>query len=239
MKTTKVKVMDLDLVIPHDMMKCTQEVFAGRQLGPEYELTGLNLGMKTDQLQVLDIGFCFGLFSIYALKTWPGCQIVAFEPNTHLCHLGVKNIEKNKEKFQCSFPTQSTVNLFNKAVSDSSGLVIYNPGGQNAGCGTITPDRNPGNEYKAENDVEVEVIDADMLSNKFHIVKVDTEGSEVPILSRMKLDDTIVVMYEYHNPDDRVILEKLMQDKGYILLKCNSYSMYTGTCVWVNKKAIR
>ena len=64
---------------------------------------------------------------------------------------------------------------------------------------------------QSEITVEVETMEPSVLP-KAHIVKIDTEGSEIDILSRMTSLDFDVIMLEYHSEANRRKIEELLRD---------------------------
>ena len=83
--------------------------------------------------------------------------------------------------------------------------------------------------------VEVETRAPSVLP-KAHIVKIDTEGSEVEILTRMTSLDFDAIMLEYHSEANRRKIEALLQD--YVLVGGEIRRLHRGTLKFVHKRLI-
>jgi len=67
------------------------------------------------------------------------------------------------------------------------------------------------------------------------IIKVDTEGCEVEILRGADLSTALLVMYEYHRTEDRITLDQLMRDHGFVLVGGIVRSHWLGTMKWLRR----
>jgi len=85
------------------------------------------------------------------------------------------------------------------------------------------------------NTVEVETKAPDVLP-KAHIVKIDTEGSEVDILARMASLDFDAIMLEYHSEANRRKIDALLQD--YVLAGGHIRHPNRGTLKFAHKRLI-
>ena len=65
------------------------------------------------------------------------------------------------------------------------------------------------------------------------VVKVDTEGHELPILQGYDMTDTLYVAYEYHRTEDRILLDALMRERGFTLVGGMARNHWLGTCKWL------
>lgn len=156
---------------------------------------------------VCDVGANIGAFSLYAQVTWPDCKVIAYEPVRHLAEMFIRNVPRGAE-------------LHNVAVTDSHGhapLVRVQDGDSvwhntthsvTAGVGDVVSSvpTIPGRDLP----------DCDLL-------KVDTEGSEVAILSSFlpaKAESGSLPAYvvlEYHSASDLGTLIQLLQDHEYCI----------------------
>jgi FkbM family methyltransferase len=84
--------------------------------------------------------------------------------------------------------------------------------------------------------VEVETRAPSVLP-KAHIVKIDTEGSEVDILSRMTPLDFDVLMVEYHSEANRRKVEKLLGN--FFLVGGEIRGVHRGTLKYFHERLVK
>jgi FkbM family methyltransferase len=167
---------------------------------------------------ILDIGANVGSFAAWALKCWPGAYVHCYEPLPDNFAL----LKRNLRQFE-----GRSVSLHNFAVGDPSLTRLY-LGRNNCGeasfydIGEQTTDT-----------VEVETRAPDVLP-KAHIVKIDTEGSEVEILSRMTSLDFDAIMLEYHSEANRRTVDALLQD--FVLVGGHARHLHRGTLKFMHKR---
>ena len=135
----------------------------------------------------------------WALKRWPGAHVHCYEPLPDNFAL----LKRNLGQFE-----GRSVSLHNFAVGDPSLTRLY-LGRNNCGEASFYDIGE-----QTTNTVEVETKAPDVLP-KAHIVKIDTEGSEVDILARMASLDFDAIMLEYHSEANRRKIDALLQD--YVL----------------------
>jgi FkbM family methyltransferase len=150
-----------------------------------------------------DIGANIGGFTCYAAHR--GAMVAAFEPIVENSYLLKDNVVLNQ--------LEGRVKLFSAAVTrDGKPIKIYKDTENYGNCSSFR-------EQLGVYDV-VESIDADYL-NKYakKCIKIDTEGYEYDILSRLELDKVDKLVFEYHfwlmpsyGLDERLELEKRLND---------------------------
>ena len=69
---------------------------------------------------------------------------------------------------------------------------------------------------------------------KAHIVKIDTEGSEIDILSRMTSLDFDVIMLEYHSEANRRKIDALLGD--FFLVGGEVRHLHRGTLKYMHRR---
>ncbi len=140
---------------------------------------------------VVDIGAHAGIFTILASYYAKQGQVYAFEPFKENYNLLLENINLNKIK---------NIQVFNKAVSDSSGKLKF----------YISTSKNKGQNsaYKlgeSQKEISVDKISfKDFLKTipKIDFLKVDCEGAEYEILfslSKKELEKIKKISMEFHN----------------------------------------
>ena len=72
---------------------------------------------------------------------------------------------------------------------------------------------------------------------KANIVKIDTEGSEIDILSRMTSFDFDVIMLEYHSEGNRRKIEELLRD--FFLVGGEIRGLHRGTLKYFHQRLIQ
>lgn len=156
--------------------------------------------------KVVDVGANLGAFSLYAQATWPGCDVFAYEPVKALCDRYLRNV-----------PTGAKLHCV--AVSDT------------AGRKALVPVRDGDNVWHNTNRTIAELDDVHPSVPTIpgrdlpdcDLLKVDTEGSEVAILSSFLPAKNeagslpAYVVLEYHSAGDLGTLIALLQDYGYCI----------------------
>jgi hypothetical protein len=89
---------------------------------------------------------------------------------------------------------------------------------------------------QSEITVEVETRAPSVLP-KANIVKIDTEGSEIDILSRMTSFDFDVIMLEYHSEANRRKIEELLRD--FFLVGGEIRGLHRGTLKYFHQRLIQ
>lgn len=166
------------------------EVFDGPY---DYMLDGCNLS-------ILDIGANIGTFALWALRRFPNSTIVCYEPILETFEILKKNTEFfGIKSYQLAVSTEKNlVFRVNMNALDSAGKDCLT-----SECGEVM-------------EVKVETVHPKEVGN-FDIVKVNTEGAEVDILTNMNLDKTYIVMVESHSDEKRCAVQKHLYSQGFFL----------------------
>jgi len=196
------------MFIPHDMISHIGKIFQG-----EY-----NIGYNKQNPVILDIGANIGGFAVWASYKWPNSQIHCYEPIQNNFNILKVNTEYNKNIF-----------IYNVAIGEQDGKRQMYHGKNNIGEASFIK-----GEEQQEHGEEVSVISASTLLNA-DIVKIDTEGAEVEILSNLKIKPDVFLI-EYHSSENRRAIDKIL--KNYILLESSMRSYNYGIQKYVNKKLI-
>jgi FkbM family methyltransferase len=170
---------------------------------------------------ILDIGANVGSFAAWALKRWPGCHVHCYEPLPDNFVLLKKNLGSLKGQ---------SISLNNFAIGNPSLKNLY-LGRNNCGEASFY---DVGEQ--SEITVEVETMAPSILP-KANIVKIDTEGSEIDILSRMTSFDFDVIMLEYHSEANRRKIEELLRD--FFLVGGEIRGLHRGTLKYFHQRLIQ
>jgi FkbM family methyltransferase len=200
----------MNIECPATMRSHVQKVLAG-----EYDIP-----YRHSAPVILDIGANVGSFAAWALKRWPGCHVHCYEPLPDNFALLTRNLGQF---------AGSSVSLYNFAVGDPSLTRLY-LGRNNCGEASFY---DIGEQSTVC--VEVETRAPDVLP-KAQIVKIDTEGCEVEILTRTTSLDFDAVMLEYHSEANRRKVDALLQD--YVLVGGHIRELHRGTLKFMHKRLI-
>ena len=151
---------------------------------------------KSKYKTACDIGCNIGLHSLFMHLC--GFSVTSFEPDP--IHFSI--IEKNLSKF-----TKKV--LFNKAVSNYDGKATFTRIINNT-TGSYINDKKT--SYGPTDKFEVEVLDSKNLSDRFDLMKIDAEGSEMDILENFTethFNKTDIIM-EVSTQESREDLWKLI-----------------------------
>ncbi len=188
---------DLKISIPK------QEIFRIRNIFYQHEYAlPPNFKSNRKQLTIIDIGANVGCFALYAQRWGKNSKIYCFEPNPQVFHLLEKNTGhlKNIKTYQIGMGDRDgAFTLFQHPFNTGETSMVHTSQGSRAIEVTV---RHSGNMLK---ELGVEHID---------ILKIDTEGSEVPIVRGLAelIPRTSIVMYEYHSLEDRAALAEMLND---------------------------
>ncbi len=187
--------------IPFQLFKtdvCFQvanDIFAGTT----YPNVPFVSGVKT----ILDIGANVGAASVYLATSYPDARIYAFEPGSDALSLLKKNVAplRNVTVFPFGlYSHDATLSLFH-GKNDSV---------ESSVCASTRT------EYESE---QIRLVDAsrfvyELGIEKVDVLKIDTEGCEVPILKSLIkwLPDVKVLYVEYHSERDRRLIDDLLAE---------------------------
>ena len=178
------------LAIPPDQQEGAAEIFRG-----EYE-PYCNFDKPP---RILDVGGNVGLFSVWAMERFPGCQITSYEPMPG----NLKYLRKN---------VGDKVTVVGKAVSSAAPEPVKMFGSSvNCGCCSM----HDVGQQDLSSTIEVPTIHPRELPD-CEVLKIDTEGNELDILIHYQYLP-VVVMLEYHSEYDRVAIDQVMTNRGYLL----------------------
>ena len=175
---------------------------------------------------IVDIGANIGASSVYFSRIYPESKIFAFEPASEPYKLLKKNVEQYKNIQSYYFGLYSedkTVQLYKSkidSVTGSIGKSIYNT------------------EHTEEITLkETKNFFKELGITQIDILKIDTEGCEIPILKSIQdthLSNMKIIYIEYHSEEDRKCIDKILGE-NYILYSGEVSSPHRGEFCYINK----
>ena len=179
--------------IPDNMFPHILKIFGG-----EY-----NVGFNHTNPIILDIGANVGGFAIWASMRWPNSTITCFEP-----------LSKTFDILQQNTRELPNIRIFKVGIGlkDEDRFLYY--GKNNIGEASLfkTPDQ--------EDDGEIVSIYSGCKLQPCNIMKIDTEGAEIEILSTYKHSPEILLI-EYHSEANRLEIDAMLKDR-YVLIASNA-----------------
>jgi len=173
---------------------------------------------------ILDLGANIGAFTKWAIKRWPGATIHCYEPHAGNYRLLCKTV--------ASLGEQNIVTN-NQAVLDRDGEGDLSLIGFNRGEFSLCFDRNNPNQLQ-----KVAITHAKHLP-KADILKIDTEGAELIILSALQAEGRLgefkAIMLEYHNNSYPAYFECMLGDAGFVLQAHAKHLESRGEMKWMRK----
>jgi FkbM family methyltransferase len=172
---------------------------------------------------ILDIGANVGATALFFHSHYPDAAIHCFEPSS-LCH---GCLAANTADFPGIHDHH--LGLYDRDCE----TVLYEGHGQPAQNSVVL---NPGTEEHGETirlaaaGPALDALGIDEIS----ILKLDTEGCEVPILESlvMRIDGTDLIYVEYHNEDHRRIIDGMLADR-FVLFAARADRLHVGTMVYL------
>lgn len=175
---------------PLDCLPAVGEVFSG-----QYALPAAATVSGTPS--VLDIGANCGAFTLWARMMWPGCRVMAYEPQpilfAHLKH-NLRGIPDTR--------------AYNFAVGDPALPFLF--AGQHS---RLCSGQYQIGEQTADT-IAVAVIEPEKLAPA-DIVKIDTEGAEGYIVERLPFTPAALIL-EWHGAENRRRVELALAGKMHL-----------------------
>lgn len=188
-KNKKVNIRTLGLKISSfgyiNLLYLIREIFLLR----EYQLSTSNPSPL-----IIDCGANIGISILYFKKFFPASKILAFEPNPVIFELLKENLAQNQIE---------GVELYNYCLSNQDGNVEFFVN-ENKGTmeGSILTYRGGNNKLSVK-----AVRLSSFINEKVDLLKMDIEGSEVPVIEELKkegklsLVNTFLIEYHHNIPD--------------------------------------
>ena len=181
----------------------------------ENEVKDYDIELPSPPAVVLDIGANVGAYTARCLKRWPKAQIIAYEPARH-----------SAEAFRKNFGKLANVQLHQVAVRDYAGPAALLEADLSVAYGFHQLGRQGAAVYNVECISAAELPKADL-------IKIDTEGCEVEILSKLDTSGTMAIVCEWHREEDLVAIKKALTDRGFVLHGEKEYAPSNGVLKFI------
>ena len=205
-----------------------EELFRVKNIFYDHEYSIKRQFLPSTPITVVDIGANVGLFTLYMHLTQSVDTIHCFEPSPASLELlrhntaGLNNIHVHPH------------GLSNR---DGNAVLMLHP--QNTGQNTILKESVDGAET-----VVVRISDSCRAFNHLglgyvDVLKIDTEGSEVPILESLsaRLGYVGIILLEYHSESDRRNIDQMLS--RFKLIGARAVNMDVGLLKYINQKLLR
>lgn len=213
-------------MIPFQLFKtevCFQvanDIFAGTTYPSVPFVSGVNT--------VLDIGANVGAASVYLSMSYPDARVYAFEPGSDALSLLQKNVAPLRNVTVFPFGLYShdrTLSLFH-GKNDSVESSVH--------ASTRT-------DHESE---QIRLVDASRFLyeqgiQSVDVLKIDTEGCEVPILQSLGkyLPDVKVLYVEYHSERDRRMIDGILAET-HVLWRGHVKLAYRGEFCYLKRELV-
>jgi len=187
------------LILPH--MPDIPGVRSGlaEVLNGEYRMDVLTFERLGRPPVVLDIGANIGAFTVWAEDEWPGCTVHAYEPHP-----------KNAAMYRLNCPHIPLVEAAVVHQHDQPEITLYD-GADGFGMASVICSGG----QKVDTTFQVKAFQAADLP-PCDFLKIDTEGSELPILAGYKhIDQVAAVALEWHDWQDQFHLGSYLAMQGF------------------------
>ncbi len=181
-------------------------------------------GVKT----ILDIGANVGAASFYLAMSYPDARVYAFEPGSDARSLLQKNVEplRNVSVFPFGlYSREKTLSLFHGTNDSVESSVCPTP---RTTCEGEQIRLACAPQFLAEHGIE-----------SVDVMKIDTEGCEVPILESLSkyLPEVKVLYVEYHSERDRRLIDGLLAET-HVLWRGQVTFAYRGEFCYLKRELV-
>jgi FkbM family methyltransferase len=196
------------------------DIFAG--------ITYPNVGFVSEVKTIFDVGANVGAASVYFATAYPNAQIYAFEPGSAPFSLLRQNVAplRNVRVFPFGlFSREQTPSLF-QGKNDSVESSLWHSSRTGSESEEIRLVCAP--EFLAQHGI-----------TQIDMLKVDTEGCEVPILRSLTpyLPAVKVLYVEYHSERDRRMIDEMLA-ATHVLWRGHINFAYRGEFCYLNRELV-
>lgn len=177
---------------------------------------------------IVDVGANIGAATLQFLSTYPGATIHCFEP----CPEALKYLHLNTSGLE-------TVHVHDFGLSSTNDNIDMYMGSVRLSQSSLFASGEVSDQK-----IKVEIRSAsEAFSNigieACDIIKIDTEGCEVPILLELGpiLDRIDVVFIEYHSENDRLEIDRILSN-NFLLWQAKLHAVHRGINVYLSQRLV-
>jgi FkbM family methyltransferase len=196
------------------------DIFAGIT----YPIIPLVSGVKT----VVDVGANVGAASVYFATAYPDAQVYALEPGSSPLLLLRQNVEPLRN-----------VNVFPFALHSSEKTLPLFHGKNDCVESSLSSSTRTSSESEQIRLVGASQFLSQHGIDKVDVLKIDTEGCEVPILRSLAnyLPEVKVLYVEYHSERDRRLIDEILAET-HVLWRGHVTFAYRGEFCYVKRDLV-
>ena len=177
---------------------------------------------------IVDAGANIGAASVLFSVFYPAARIISFEP----CRRAFEALSANARQFPKIEPV-------NAGLLDRDGTAEVTLGGGGKSNPGTTASLFKAASSQAETETITMINAGDYVAKhglQIDLLKVDTEGCEVPILRSLgdAVKDIKIIYYEYHSNEDRQTIEAML-NPTHILWSSHAERAHAGNVCWLRK----
>ena len=220
----KLKSGEYDFAFPKSVY--LRNVVLGVLQGRDYPLVNLPNYSPTT---IVDVGANVGAATLYFYNAYPQATFYCYEPS--------------KENFNCLKENTkyfNNVQVFPYGLFDRDAeLPLYQGRSQSAQNSVMKSNETFTEKYDVITLVKTakEVVNRNL--KHISILKIDTEGCEVPILGEIfsTVDALDIIYFEYHSEEDRREIDRMVSEK-FVLYKAKTDAVHRGSGVYLSKALV-
>ena len=220
----KLKIGEYDFVFPKSVY--LRNMILGILQGRDYPLVKLPNYSPTT---IVDIGANVGAATLYFYNAYPQATFYCYEPS--------------KENFNCLQENTKyfdNIQVFPYGLFDRDAeLPLYQGRSQSAQNSVMKSNETVAEKYDVITLVKTAKEIANRNLKQISILKIDTEGCEVPILEEIfSIVDTLEMIYfEYHSEEDRREIDRMVAE-NFVLYKAKTDAIHRGSGVYLSKALV-
>ncbi len=191
--------------------------------GKEYPIFPLRQNIRH---VMFDIGAHIGAAALYFKNHHPDLKIYCFEPSRNNYHFLRKNI----------LPLNDDIQAFPYGLHDHDGNIKLYQGARHGMECSVIPSACTSQDYEM---IQLRQAISEIVSHcpeRIAILKIDTEGCEIPILRNIApiLDRVDYIYIEYHSEEDRLEIDSMLSPL-FVLCGAHTTLPHRGGNVYLSK----
>jgi FkbM family methyltransferase len=196
------------------------DIFAG--------VTYPHVPFVSDVKTVVDVGANVGAASVYFAIAYPEACVYAFEPDSSPFSLLQRNVE-----------TLPEITVFPFGLYSSEKTLTLFHGKSDSVESSVCPSVRTGDESESIRLADAFRFLSERGVTQIDVLKIDTEGCEVPILRSLKpyLSQVKVLYLEYHSERDRRMIDELLAET-HVLWRGHINFAYRGEFCYLKRDLV-